>query len=188
MPGGCLQPPPEAGPGPHCAPCSADCLRPQDLGKKQTGLCAVFWGSQDGGKTSRSDLHAAEPSPLPCSRLRWCWGRALALALAQAAGLWAVTLGRDRAAWSNFRRCCGSLMPISRRSCSSITLDPWEQKGEHEGPLNGQLAATAVSGQPFTAPPNSSILPQAPSWSGVLGLPEEARPGSKRLCACRRPH
>lgn len=44
-----------------------------------------------------------------------------------------ITLGRDRAAWSSFRRCWGSLMPISRRSCSSITLGPWEQRGKSEG-------------------------------------------------------
>lgn len=59
----------------------------------------------------------------------------MALAKAVGAELWVVTLGRDRAACSSFRRCWGSVMPISRRSCSSITLDPWEQKGECGGLL-----------------------------------------------------
>lgn len=72
---------------------------------------------------SHSDLQAPEPSSFPVG-LGGGREMALALAKAEAAELWVVTLGRDRAAWSSFRRCCGSLMPISRRSCSSITLDP----------------------------------------------------------------
>lgn len=44
-----------------------------------------------------------------------------------------LTFGRERAAWSSFRRCCGSPIPISRRSWSSMTLQPCGDTRERHG-------------------------------------------------------
>lgn len=71
------------------------------------------------------------------------------------AGMLALTFGRERAACRSLRRCCGSPIPMSRRSWSSMTLQPC---GDRKG-RRGSGAHARYSPHPTSVPSTARAAP-----------------------------
>lgn len=104
-----------------------------------------------------------------------------------------LTFGSERAACRSFRRCCGSPIPMSRRSWSSMTLQPCRDRKVHMGaePTHGAAAAPQIPCSPRRRLSWTELSPTdqpGAQWGrGTNAWHGRVRP-SPSTAPCRHPH